>query len=585
MGEFNSGSLVYSEITDNMIMCDSANGLHFEVATHDCIIARNMIGPNTQTTGGAIELSVASYSNQIIDNRIWGNPQDVTAGVQTIGIRTTGQAIYGQGNLVRGNFITDMMTGIAERGDYSIIEGNSITNSTSHAFSTGILTGDGGSDTIIHGRVCSNNINGFTSKILNSNSHVPIIQCDFGYSSVFEGNGTPEGVVSAAVGSHYHRLDGGAFTTFYVKESGTGNTGWAGYASAGTKNVALTINGSTSSASSTFSGFPTSRAIDGIRKGDDPAHGYWNDNTNATFDDWLEVDFAASSIIGEIDIFTVADDTAAPAEPKGGDIFTLYGITNFEVQYWNGAAWVTLKTITSNNRVWTQLNIPGGVQTTKIRVLVHAAAGNTYSRIAEVEAWTVVNTSLDADTIATGAGVSSFNLRSGAVLPATNDYTWAQINKSTSSLADITTRSAGDLSSGSLSDSRLSANVPLLNNPNVFLATNTFSSSLLVGWPSVYFGKTINPQTGTSYTIAAGDSPKLITFTNASSVAVTLPQAGGSFPNLWYIDVINLGAGTVTITPTTSTIDGASSLSLTTGKTAHIMSNGTNYTTVTQQGR
>lgn len=41
-----------------------------------------------------------------------------------------------------------------------------------------------------------------------------------------EGNGSPEGAVSAPVGSVFHRLNGGAGTSFYVKESGTGNTGW-----------------------------------------------------------------------------------------------------------------------------------------------------------------------------------------------------------------------------------------------------------------------------------------------------------------------------------------------------------------------
>lgn len=40
------------------------------------------------------------------------------------------------------------------------------------------------------------------------------------------GAGSPEGVVSAAVGSTYRRTDGGAGTCFYVKESGAGNTGW-----------------------------------------------------------------------------------------------------------------------------------------------------------------------------------------------------------------------------------------------------------------------------------------------------------------------------------------------------------------------
>lgn len=41
------------------------------------------------------------------------------------------------------------------------------------------------------------------------------------------GTGTPEGAVTAPVGSTFRRTDGGAGTTFYVKESGSGNTGWA----------------------------------------------------------------------------------------------------------------------------------------------------------------------------------------------------------------------------------------------------------------------------------------------------------------------------------------------------------------------
>jgi len=44
----------------------------------------------------------------------------------------------------------------------------------------------------------------------------------------YVGSGSPEGVVTANIGSIYHRLDGGANTSLYVKESGTGNTGWVG---------------------------------------------------------------------------------------------------------------------------------------------------------------------------------------------------------------------------------------------------------------------------------------------------------------------------------------------------------------------
>ena len=41
------------------------------------------------------------------------------------------------------------------------------------------------------------------------------------------GTGTPEAVVTAPVGSMFTRTDGGAGSTLYVKESGSGNTGWA----------------------------------------------------------------------------------------------------------------------------------------------------------------------------------------------------------------------------------------------------------------------------------------------------------------------------------------------------------------------
>ena len=40
------------------------------------------------------------------------------------------------------------------------------------------------------------------------------------------GSGSPNGAVTAPVGSLYTDTGGGANTTLYVKESGTGNTGW-----------------------------------------------------------------------------------------------------------------------------------------------------------------------------------------------------------------------------------------------------------------------------------------------------------------------------------------------------------------------
>ncbi len=75
----------------------------------------------------------------------------------------------------------------------------------------------------------------------------------------------------------------------------------------------------------------------------------------------------------------------------------------------------------------------------------------------------------------------------------------------------------------------------------------------------------VNAQTGTSYTLLNSDCGKFITFSNASAIAVTLPQAGsnGNFVSdkcTFYM--ANLGAGNATITPITSTIGGRTSFIL-----------------------
>ena len=53
------------------------------------------------------------------------------------------------------------------------------------------------------------------------------------YLGVYYGSGSPEGAVTAPVGATYRRDDGGAGTTLYTKESGTGNTGWAAVSTTG----------------------------------------------------------------------------------------------------------------------------------------------------------------------------------------------------------------------------------------------------------------------------------------------------------------------------------------------------------------
>lgn len=85
---------------------------------------------------------------------------------------------------------------------------------------------------------------------------------------------------------------------------------------------------------------------------------------------------------------------------------------------------------------------------------------------------------------------------------------------------------------------------------------------------------TVNTQTGTSYTVQNSDSGGIITFSNAAAVAVTLNAAVAQF---WYAALANLGAGLVTITPQSGTINGGATLALSTQESAWIFFDGTNW--------
>jgi hypothetical protein len=163
-----------------------------------------------------------------------------------------------------------------------------------------------------------------------------------------------------------------------------------GAAPASRVNVAAAANGGTATASSFHSsGYAPAGTINGDRRGAPwGSGGGWNDATADTWPDWLEIAFNGTKTIDEIDVFSVQDNYAAPSEPTAGMTFSLYGLRNFEVQYWTGSAWAPVPggTITNNALVWRQVTF-AAVSTTKIRIWVTAAL-NTWTRIAEVEAYT-----------------------------------------------------------------------------------------------------------------------------------------------------------------------------------------------------
>jgi RHS repeat-associated protein len=154
----------------------------------------------------------------------------------------------------------------------------------------------------------------------------------------------------------------------------------------GPTNYALTTNGGTATASSTFSSYLPEYVINGSRRATNGD--VWLDNTYASFPDWVQVDFNGSKTISEIDVITQQDDPQNPIEPTLTQTFSLYGITAFDVQYWTGSAWATVPggSVTGNNKVWRQFTF-APITTSKIRVVVNGGADNAFSRVVEVEAW------------------------------------------------------------------------------------------------------------------------------------------------------------------------------------------------------
>lgn len=81
--------------------------------------------------------------------------------------------------------------------------------------------------------MAGNNFNAGTGDFVNVGGAgvVPRVGFNAGTTAgaqLFEGTGSPEGVVTARPGSMYLNTSGGQATSIYYKETGTGNTGWIG---------------------------------------------------------------------------------------------------------------------------------------------------------------------------------------------------------------------------------------------------------------------------------------------------------------------------------------------------------------------
>lgn len=129
-------------------------------------------------------------------------------------------------------------------------------------------------------------------------------------------------------------------------------------------------------------------------------------------------------------------------------------------------------------------------------------------------------TALNASQVTSGtlplarlSGITNTEIAAGASIG------WTKIDKTGSSLADLTTRSAGDLTSGSLADARLSANVSLFG-ASVDNAEITNATILFAKWASNGCSSGQYPQYNGSAWVCGTVTPGSGTVT---SVGLTMP--------------------------------------------------------------
>jgi uncharacterized repeat protein (TIGR01451 family) len=161
-------------------------------------------------------------------------------------------------------------------------------------------------------------------------------------------------------------------------------------------NVALATNLATALGSTNHfgGGYPALSAIDDDRTGNSWGNsGGWSDGTRGIYPDVLEINFPASKVVNEINVFTLQNNWGTAGQPTLTTSASGEGILDFTVEtsFDGGATWVPVPgcpnncAVTGNSNAWRQF-LFSPVTLTRLRVKV-TNARNNYSRIVEVEAF------------------------------------------------------------------------------------------------------------------------------------------------------------------------------------------------------
>jgi hypothetical protein len=132
-----------------------------------------------------------------------------------------------------------------------------------------------------------------------------------------------------------------------------------------------------------FQTWPPVQAIDGDR-----VVYHWVGQQPFQFPGWFRVDLNVPKTIEEVDLYFHQDYSHGPMTDPSETLTSVYAMTDFDVEYWDGSAWVTLPggQVRGNTLVWRRFRF-APVTTTALRVwLIGSASGG--AAIQEVEAYT-----------------------------------------------------------------------------------------------------------------------------------------------------------------------------------------------------
>ena len=530
------------------------------VGTATTATATSLVVPITGTTVGAGTVTVTTAGGSATGSLAVTTPaptvgsiapvstvQGVTTSITIIGTNLTGATVtYGNGTV--GTATTATATSVIIPITGTTLGAGIVTVTTAGGSATGNLAVTAPAPTVSSIAPVST-VQGVTTSITITGTNLTGATVTYGNGTV--GTATTATATSVIIPITGTTLGAGIVTVTTAGGSATGNL--AVTAVTTRTNVALATNGGVATASSTINAttYPTAALNDGDRIGAKwGAGGGWNDATNNVYPDWAQITFNGQKTINEIDLFTVQDALTLAVTPTSTMTFTKYGITSFDVQYWDGTTWVTLQSV-ANNLVWRAITFPA-VTTDRIRVQVNASLGG-YSRIVEIEAYgtaaMVVTPQPTVSSIAptstvqgvvTSVTITGTNLTGAIVTYGNGTVGTATIATATSLVIPITGTTVGTgtitvTTAGGSATGNLAVTAPVTPAPTVgsvspgsivqgVVTTVSITGTNLTGATVTYGNGTV----GTA-TIATATSMVIpITGTTVGAGTVTVTTAGGS---------------------------------------------------------